>query len=144
MQLLRARLLAVWIVLAFAAPAFGQAKLVQIEGQHFVAPDGGELRIKGINLGNWLMPEGYMFKFEVAKAPHQIFGAFARLLGAARADSFWAEFHERYVTEDDIRFIKSAGFNVVRVPLHYRLFMDDSGTMAGPGWALLDRVVGWA
>ena len=43
-----------------------------------VAPDGSTLHIKGISLGNWLMPEGYMFKFEVAKAPRQIYGAFER------------------------------------------------------------------
>src|SRR5690348_110747 len=104
-------LLTVWIVLlAFVAPAGAQGRLVTIEGQHFIAPDGSELRLKGINLGNWLMPEGYMFKFEVAKAPHQIFGAFDRLLGRDRAQAFWAEFRERYVGEDDLRFIKSVGF----------------------------------
>jgi aryl-phospho-beta-D-glucosidase BglC (GH1 family) len=142
-------LLAVWIfLLALAGPALAQAakggKLVRIEGQHFIAPDGSELHPRGINLGNWLMPEGYMFKFEVAKAPHQIFAAFDRLLGPARSQAFWAEFHERYVAPDDIRFIKEVGFSVVRVPLHYRLFMNDEGAMAGPGWDLLDRVIGWA
>ncbi len=48
------------------------------------------------------------------------------------------------MTEDDIRFIKSVGFNMVRVPLHWRLFMTAEGETVGEGWALLDRVVGWA
>jgi hypothetical protein len=103
------------------------------EGKSFVRTDGKVLHIKGISLGNWLMPEGYMFKFEVAKAPRQIYGAFERLLGRDPAKAFWAEYRERYIAEDDIRFIKSVGFNTVRIPLHWDLFMTADGAMAGPG-----------
>jgi hypothetical protein len=137
-------LLVVWtVVLALAGPAWAESRLVQTEGKRFIAPDGSRLQIKGISLGNWLMPEGYMFKFEVAKSPRQIYGAFDRLLGPERAAIFWATYRDRYIREDDIRFIKSAGFNTVRIPIHYALFMGDDGVMAGPGWALLERVLGW-
>src|SRR5262245_57851262 len=98
-------LAAVLLLLGFAVSAQAEP-LVRIEGKNFVAPDGSVLAIKGINLGNWLMPEGYMFKFEVAKAPHQIFGAFDRLLGRERAASFWKEFRNGYIAEADMRFIK--------------------------------------
>src|SRR3954465_13223567 len=111
-------LLAVWMLVLLAAPALAEGRLVRIEGKRFVAPDGSTLHIKGISLGNWLMPEGYMFKFEVAKAPRQIYGVFERLLGSERAKAFWTEYRERYIAEDDIRFIKSVGFNTVRIPLH--------------------------
>src|SRR5580765_1286192 len=137
MRLLVALLL---LVVSFA-PAAAQP-LVRTEGKTFVAPDGSTLLIKGISLGNWLMPEGYMFKFEVAKAPRQIYGAFERLLGPGRAKVFWTEYRERYIAQDDIGFIKSVGFNTVRIPLHWDLFMTADGTMAGPGWALLDRALG--
>ena len=137
-------LFVVWmVVLASIAPAQAENQQVHIEGKRFVAPDGSTLSIKGISLGNWLMPEGYMFKFEVAKSPRQIYGAFERLLGRERATAFWTEYRERYIAEEDIRFIKSVGFNTVRIPLHWDLLMTPDGTMAGPGWALLDRVVGW-
>ena len=135
-------LTAVLLLLGFAVPAQAEP-MVRIEGKNFIAPDGNVLVIKGINLGNWLMPEGYMFKFEVAKAPHQIFGAFDRLLGPERASSFWKRFRETYIAEADIRFIKEAGFNTVRIPLHYRLFMTDEGVIEGDGWRLLDRVLDW-
>src|SRR6185503_6261396 len=137
-------LLALWMaVMALVVPAFAESRLVHIEGKNFIAPDGSTLHIKGISLGNWLMPEGYMFKFEVAKSPRQIYGAFERLLGPERARAFWIEYRERYIAEDDIRFIKSVGFNTVRIPLHWDLFMTGDGTMTGPGWALLDRLMGW-
>ena len=55
---------------ALVASASAQGRLAHIEGEHFIsAPDGRVLHIKGISLGNWLMPEAHMFKFEVAKAP---------------------------------------------------------------------------
>ncbi len=90
-----------------ASPPRRADTLVRIEGKNFIAPDGGTLQIKGINLGNWLMPEGYMFKFEVAKSPRQIYGAFDRLLGPERAQAFWRQFRDTYITRDDIAFIKS-------------------------------------
>ena len=137
-------LLMIWLaVLALASPASAQSPLVRIEGKSFIAPDGRILHIKGISLGNWLMPEGYMFKFEVAKAPHQIYGAFDRLLGPEKAAQFWKRYRDTYIAQDDIRFIASAGFNTVRIPLHWNLFMTPDGTMTGEGWALLDRVLGW-
>lgn len=137
-------LVALLSILALCAPAMADTRLVRVDGKNFIAPDGSTLRIKGISLGNWLMPEGYMFKFEVAKAPRQIYGAFERLLGAERAGQFWRQYRDTYVTDTDIRFIKSVGFNTVRVPLHWRLFMSADGAIEGEGWALLDRVVGWA
>ena len=133
-----------WLaVLALATPAAAESRLVRTEGRNFVASDGSVLQIKGISLGNWLMPEGYMFKFEVSKSPRQIYGAFDRLLGSEKAAAFWREYRDRYIARDDIRFIKSVGFNTVRIPLHYALFMSDEGTMQGEGWTLLDRVLDW-
>jgi endoglucanase len=134
----------IWLALfALAAPASAQGRLTHIEGKDFIAPDGRVLHIRGISLGNWLMPEGYMFKFEVAKAPNQIYGAFERLLGPQRAAAFWKQYRDTYIAQDDIRFIASVGFNTVRIPLHWNLFMTPDGTMTGEGWALLDRVLGW-
>jgi endoglucanase len=135
-------LLALLLFLGLAASARADT-IVRIEGKNFIAPDGGTLQIKGISLGNWLMPEGYMFKFEVAKSPRQIYGAFDRLLGPERAQAFWRQFRDTYITSDDIAFIKRVGFNTVRIPLHYRLFMDADGEITGEGWFLLDRVLGW-
>jgi len=140
---MRLLLVALIVVLSLTRSAMAETWLVGTQGKNFVTPDGMVLQIKGISLGNWLMPEGYMFKFEVAKAPRQIYGAFERLLGPERAAAFWTEYRERYIAEDDIRFIKSVGFNTVRIPLHWGLFMTADGAMTGPGWELLDRVLRW-
>jgi aryl-phospho-beta-D-glucosidase BglC (GH1 family) len=128
-----------------AAASEASAGIIRIVGQRFVAPDGSSFTIKGIGLGNWLMQEGYMFKFELARSPKQIEALFARLVGDEAATRFWERFHDSYIAEDDIRLIARAGFNTIRVPLHYALFMsgDQPARFEGPGYPLLDRLIGW-
>jgi aryl-phospho-beta-D-glucosidase BglC (GH1 family) len=128
---------------AFASPS----EFIRVDGRHLADGNGRRFAVKGINLGNWLVPEGYMFKFKQALAPKEIEGVVESLVGPEQAAQFWREFRDVYVGEDDIRFIKSAGFNTVRVPLHWRLFVtpgeDGEDRFEGPGWALLDRLVQW-
>jgi endoglucanase len=140
-------LLATLIAAAPAASAASRSDFIRAAGRHLADGDGGRFAVKGINLGNWLVPEGYMFKFKRALAPKEIEDVVENLVGAEQAARFWSEFRDVYVGEDDIRFIKAAGFNTVRVPLHWRLFVtpDKAGDdrFEGLGWALLDRLVQW-
>jgi endoglucanase len=120
---------------------------IRADGKYLVGANGERFAIKGINLGNWLVPEGYMFKFTRARAPSEIDAVIRGLIGPQDTARFWTEFRDVYVARADIDFIKAAGFNTVRVPLHWGLFVkpgtrgDDQ--FEGPGWALLDRLVGW-
>ncbi len=130
--------------LALRGVACGE-DFVRVSGRDFVHADGSKFAVRGISLGNWLVPEGYMFKFTQARSPREINAVFVKLLGAEGAARFWARFRDKYITQADIQFIAAAGFNTVRVPLHYGLFMKDAEPVAfeGPGWALIDRLIGW-
>ncbi len=124
------------------------ADFIHAEGTRLVDGNGENFAIKGINLGNWLVPEGYMFKFKHALSPTEIAGVVETLVGPEQATRFWSEFRDVYVAKDDIDFIKAAGFNTVRVPLNWRLFVEPGDIASddkfeGPGWALLDRLVQW-
>jgi endoglucanase len=137
--------LVAWTGTARAAPDF-----IHADGTQLLDGKGAPFAVKGINLGNWLVPEGYMFKFARKRAPSEIAEVIEALAGPQEAARFWTTFRENYVAQADIEFIKRAGFNTVRVPLHWRLFMtpgaaDDGSadTFNGEGWALLDRLVGW-
>jgi hypothetical protein len=130
---------------AAVAPDEAAGGFIRAEGARLVSPDGETFAIRGISLGNWLMQEGYMFRFERAKSPRQIEALVERLVGPEEAARFWMAFRDRYVTQDDVAFIAAAGFTTIRVPLHYKLFVDpsDPSRFEGPGWALLDRLIGW-
>jgi endoglucanase len=39
-------------------------KFISVRGKEIIGPDKKPFLMKGTNLGNWLVPEGYMFKFK--------------------------------------------------------------------------------
>jgi endoglucanase len=135
--------LAIGCSIARAAPI----DFIHAEGTRLVDSHGDDFAVKGINLGNWLVPEGYMFKFKQARSPKEIAGVVETLVGTTEAAHFWTRFRDVYIGKDDIAFLKATGFNTVRVPLNWRLFVepapDDADRFEGPGWSLLDRLVQW-
>ncbi len=133
-----------FLLLSFAANAAVHG-FVRADGRRFISPDGTVFAIKGVSLGNWLLPEGYMFKFRRALSPREIDAVFQYVIGPEQTRRFWQRFRDSYITRDDINFIAAAGFNTIRVPLHYGLFMreTDPPQFNGPGWALIDRLIGW-
>jgi endoglucanase len=142
--------LAIALIVGNRAAIAAPPNFIHAEGTHLVDAQGERFAVKGINLGNWLVPEGYMFKFMRKRAPSEIAGVIEALIGPEEATRFWTEFRDGYITQADIRFIKAAGFNTVRVPLHWRLFVEpgDAGDgsadrFEGQGWYLLDRLVQW-
>lgn len=125
--------------------AQSNSKYVTVRGKKFFDSRGKTLSLKGINLGNWLLPEGYMFEFKATNSPQRIYTAFNQLIGEAESRKFWKQFQDEYITQEDIRFIKKSGFNSVRVPFSYRLFVSENNSqkLEGVGYELLDRVVNW-
>ena len=110
-------------------------------GQYIFDSSGKPLLLQGINLGNWLVPEGYMLQLDRgAASPREIEHLIGELVGPDEADAFWTKYRTRYVTREDIEFIRAAGFNSIRIPLHYKFFLSDDA----PGFRYLDRVVSWA
>jgi endoglucanase len=135
------------ILLLLAAPisSQGQSRFVTTRGKDLISADGKPLLLKGINLGNWLLPEGYMFKFKTTNSPRRIETMINELVGEDEGRRFWKTYHQNYITQEDIKFIKQSGFNSVRVPFSYRLFVSDTvpPTLEGEGYRLLDDVVRW-
>lgn len=119
---------------------------VTIKGQDLLSPDGSKLLIRGTNLGNWLNPEGYMFKFSKTNSPRFINEMFCEMVGPDFTAQFWQAFKDHYITREDIQFIKRTGSNTVRLPFHYKLFTDEDYmglTAKQDGFARIDSVVRW-
>ena len=118
---------------------------VSTKGKQIITPDGKELFLKGINLGNWLEPEGYMFEFKNAESSRKIYEVINELIGPEAAHKFWETFRKNYITENDIKFIKDHGFNSVRIPFDYKLFTheDFSPDCSQPGFSFMDSVIAW-
>jgi aryl-phospho-beta-D-glucosidase BglC (GH1 family) len=86
-----------------------------------------------------------MFKFKTANSPQRIYAVLNELVGEDEARRFWKTYQKNYITQEDISFIKRSGFNSVRVPFSYRLFVSssDPAKLEGEGYRLLEAVVAW-
>lgn len=139
-------LLICFLIVIFSTSSNPQSKkFFSVKGKEIIDLNGNPILLKGINLGNWLVPEGYMFQFSKINSPQFIYFFFNTLVGPEEANKFWEEFRNNYITRKDIRLIKSLGFNSVRIPFNYRLFITDYPfyELKGIGYALLDSVINW-
>jgi hypothetical protein len=137
--------LAALIVTASTCLAAEPSGFVTTQGRNIVDADGNVLLLRGTNLGNWLLPEGYMFKFKDINSPHRIDLLLNELVGPEETRRFWDAFLENYITEPDIEYLESTGINHIRVPFHYRLLTDDDYLGRNfHGFEYLDRAVRWA
>jgi endoglucanase len=129
-----------------SAGAVDRNGFVTARDHELIGPDGKVLHPRGINLGGWLVPEGYMLGFSKAIAPWQIRQVFKELVGTEADNAFWRRWYHSFITRDDIRYIRATGMNIVRVPFDYRLFTPEEypGTWIRTGFELLDRVVEWS
>lgn len=108
--------------------------------------DGADrpLLLRGMGLGNWLLPEGYMWKFgDETSSPRQIEAHIQQLVGTDRAAQFWQQYMDTYITEADIARIAELGYDHVRLPINSRYLVTDDGTFLPAGFARIDDLLGW-
>ncbi|GAC1313250.1 MAG: hypothetical protein NVSMB24_36240 [Mucilaginibacter sp.] len=121
-------------------------KFISVRGKDVIGTDGKPFLIRGTNLGNWLVPEGYMFKFKSVNSPRLINEALVELLGPEETALFWKKYQDTYITAADIHFLKASGMNSIRIPFNYRLFTAENycgQNNPNRGFELLDRVISW-
>jgi hypothetical protein len=137
----------VLIALQLVAWSGSAAGFLHTQGQDIVDESGTKVMLRGVGLGNWLLPEGYMWRFGgEADRPRRIEKLVADLIGPEEGAVFWREYRRNYVTEADIERIAQLGFNSVRPALDARLFLTegDAPQEVKEGFDLLDHLVSWA
>ena len=136
----------IYLILMLMATSCQKAeqKYIYVDGQYIYSPQGGLLHLKGVNLGNWLLPEGYMFKMRNCNSPRKIDQAIRELIGNSATTAFWDSFLENYITEADIKWLSEAGVNIIRLPFDYRLLThDDFLGRDIHGYEYLDKAISW-
>jgi endoglucanase len=140
------------LILATSHLAFSQPKqesslsFIRTSGQDIVNEAGAKVYLKGVGLGNWLLPEGYMWKFGgLGDRPRKIEKVVTDLIGEEKAAQFWKTFRQNYITEADVKRIAELGFNSVRPALNSRLFLTEgeNPVYVEEGFQLIDSLVSW-
>lgn len=116
---------------------------LKVSGKTIVNGNGTEVLLRGMGLGGWLLPEGYMLKTSgFADAFWQMKQHIKDVVGQQNADSFWTAYRKNFVQRKDIEALAQMGFNSVRMVLHWEFFMDGNGWKT-EGFAFIDSVLQW-
>jgi len=130
----------------FLAGSLSAQTFLHTDGMNMVDESGKKVLLQGVGLGNWMLPEGYMWKFgENGDRPRKIEKIVEKYLGPEKAEQFWKTYHKNYITETDIKRIAELGFNSVRPALNSRLFITEgeNNQFVDEGFDLLDNLIGW-
>ncbi len=100
-------------------------------------------RIKGVNLGSWLLMEGYILAGpNIAESLFK--ENFQKVNGRGELKKFERVFRDNFISEVDFRNISRIGANTVRVPFNYRLLEDKPYSYSSEGFQYLDKVFAWS
>jgi hypothetical protein len=129
---------------AWAGPVDGG--FIKTQAKRLVDDRGSAVLLRGFGLGNWYLPEGYMWKFGAqGDRPRKIEVLVEKVLGKPEGAKFWRTFRDNYINENDIRRIAALGFNSVRPALKARDFLSetDSPVSLEEGFQRLDQLIAW-
>jgi endoglucanase len=133
------------LLVAAVRPEVARAQgFLHASGMYIVDGTGAQIQLRGMGLGGWLVPEGYMLGTSgFANSPTEIHNAVADLVGAANADQFFETYRRYFVQRKDIDSLAMWGFNSVRLPFHYALLSPAQGTYSEAGFAIIDSLLSW-
>ena len=146
-------MLAAAFLLVFTGHDAAAAGYLRASGARLLDGDNQPILLRGVNLGAWLYPELWMMGGANLDAYTNGVDDFERLQ-AATADVLGGDtnlsaqvFHEMrsdFIRNDDIVFLRSQGFNCLRVPFHYELFYDPARAQdIDTGFLYLDHLLAW-
>lgn len=121
---------------------------LRADGRRIVNGRGEEFLPLGVAFGNWLLCEGNMWAFGEGNyydRPRRFEALIRELCGSEYAGSFWDRFHNNFISESDIEAIASYGFNSVRIPINWRILLEDEPELKfiEEGFKLIDRCIDW-
>ncbi|MEP3388176.1 MAG: carbohydrate-binding protein [Reichenbachiella sp.] len=134
-------ILLLFTLLSMRSPV--SAQYVHTDGTQILDENGNDIYFSGINLGNWLLWEGYLMMGDFKFRTHsQFLNSVKDAFGGdwEKAREFEHQWRMNYVTQQGISDLKSLGFNSVRVPFHYNMFWDGNN-VTDHGFQYFDRVI---
>ena len=103
----------------------------------------GSFNIKGVNLGSWLLMEGYILGSR--NIPESGFKrGFAKIHGEDELAIFEKSFRDNFINEIDFKNIKQMGANTIRVPFNSKLIEKGPYIYSKDGISYIKKALDWA
>ena len=114
---------------------------LSVEGNQLVDRSGQGVLLRGVGLGGWMNMENFITGYPGNEQAQR--QAVTDVLGEDKAALFFDRFLQYFFEDDDARYLRSLGMNLVRLPVNYRHFEDDMRPfeIREEGFAHLDRVI---
>jgi endoglucanase len=114
------------MILTSLIDGHSQMSMLSQSGTKIVNASGSEVIMKGINLGDWVLQEGWMISGDGNNPGTQ--SDMKRIYKnqgqtEAQIEAFYSSWRTNFIQKADIDFIKSKGMTCVRFPMHYELFL---------------------
>lgn len=108
---------------------FTQEDFLTTRKRKIVNQRGETIRLKGVNLGGWLIQEDWLCPYEQVSDNYELLETLIERFGLQKAYELVNTYEDNFITAYDLDQIAEMGFNCVRVPFWYRNFYyDDNGT----------------
>jgi hypothetical protein len=126
-------------------------EFLRAKGERIVDGEGREVLLRGMGLGGWMLQEGYMLGIKKEGTQHSIRARITDLVGKEDAERFYQLWRQNHMTGEDVDRLAEAGFNSVRLPMHYDLFtrpieeepVKGRDTWLTTGFEMTDRLLAW-
>ena len=116
--------------------------MLTIENCFILDSTGKKINLCGVNLGGWLMMEGYILYGR--NIPERGFKEeFRQHYGKNGLDDFTVLFRNNFIREEDFKNISRIGFNCIRLPFNHKLIenQDARFSINKEGLRFLKRIV---
>ncbi len=115
---------------------------LRVNGPDLVDADGNTVILRAINLGNWFLIEPWLYAQPSAiRDQATFFGVLASRFGADEADRLIGLHRDNWIIQRDFDMIASAGFNCVRVPIHFSVLESAPFTYDEAGFGRIRSVL---
>lgn len=129
--------------------------IFHVEKGQFIGNDNEPFRVVGVNIGQWLVREGYLWElgehtgqtYKDNYAEYMIRDMLAHVIQNSNmsVDEFLEAYENAFITVDDIEYISSLGVNLIRIPFSEKDFSRTIalGKSVDEEFMYLDRALAW-
>ncbi len=103
------------------------SRALHVEGTTLRDGAGRQVKLRGMNIGGWLVPEDWMCGISGASQPRAIQETLEGRFDAGSVAALMSSWQDGWLTTRDLDRIQRLGFNVIRVPFGYRNLQDANG-----------------